>query len=156
MKRRIFSVMYFLTRLPGTFLVTLVVVLTALCVNRENIDDRWWLPCMFGFVMTFAGNIYLMFVQLSTLGMATKVGKYIGLIVIGVMSVFLGILIYEKSGKISEFPGDDAVQWAFVQSMAGVLGWAWFSLFWNMTAFRYLKPVKAIEVPNHEGIVEYW
>ncbi len=132
--------------MPGIFLVTVPIVGTSLLMHRNELDDRFWLPIMFSLMMTVAANFYLFFVQGEKTGDTVKGSKWVGIIVIGVLTIInVCHLILLKAQPDTEFPAMYAVQSVISESMFGVLVWAWFALLWNMNVSSYSPVYEAIE-----------
>jgi hypothetical protein len=140
------KLIFFLCRMPGIFLVTVPIVGTSLLMHRNELDDRFWLPIMFSLMMTVAANFYLFFVQGEKTGDTVKGSKWVGIIVIGVLTIInVCHLILLKAQPDTEFPAMYAVQSVISESMFGVLVWAWFALLWNMNVSSYSPVYEAIE-----------
>lgn len=145
----------FLCRFPGIFLITLI-GLTVFCfIHWENLDGRQWLPIIMSLFLTFVANLYLFFIQGEKLGQTVKGSKWIPIILIGLLTVvcILGLISFQKTDP-NEFPGDYAVQAVLWKSTALTLGWAWFSLFWNISTSRILENNKLLEKPSDYPMIE--
>lgn len=139
----------FLCRMPGIFIITIIALVVSLLIHWQQIDDRWWLPTVMAIVMTFYCNFYLFFIQGEKTGSYIKGSKWLPIILIGIMTlVCIGGLISIKQETKIEFPGDHAVQSIMWESMACVLLWAWFALFWNMNLSASNSPVFKSIPPN--------
>ncbi len=143
------KLIFFLCRMPGIFLVTLPILGTSLFVHRHELDERWWISILMALMITLVANIYLFFIHGEKIGETTKGSKWVGIILIGTLTVLgFSALISLKSQTVIEFPSDHAIQSVTVESMCSILLWAWFALFWNMNVSSYSPVYEEIEQPK--------
>ena len=135
----------FLCRMPGIFLITLIILGVTIFRHWDHLDERWWLPVFMAIVMTLVSNFYLFFIQGEKTGYFIKGSKWIPVVFIGTETVLaISWIISSAQKSVIDFPDDHAVQAVLMESFAGVLIWAWFALFWNVISTRHEKIFKTI------------
>ncbi len=147
--KKLISIISFLCRLPGTFIVTAIILAIAGYCNKAHLDSRWVIFSILTMFVTFPSNLYLYFVQGEKNGQFVKGAKWIGVLLVALLTVMMGSALYFKIAEGSRgFPGDDAIQYFFMWSMAGVLAWAWFSLVWNSFVSTHYKIQRLLTPPR--------
>jgi thiamine transporter ThiT len=118
----------FLCKTPGIFLVTITVVGISMYLQRENLDERWWIIVFLNVVITVisvTGFSSLLSTDVSNL-------KAIPIILMSLLtglSITITALLWSKPDITVQ--KDYALQRSTFDAMTGILLWAWFALFWN-------------------------
>lgn len=118
--------------MPGIFLVSLLILGSSMYFHKDNLDERYWLPIFLTVGVTIASWLYFLFLQVTNNIPFIKGANWVPIILIGTLTVLSIMNALSLRLKVDvKSPEDYALKCTVMESISGVLLWAWFTLFWN-------------------------
>ncbi len=145
MEKHFTSVLTFLCKMPGIFLVTLFGLALSLGINYDRLDASWWFPVLVAIAFTFVINFYLMSTDEDIA--TNKILAWIPLrIIFNGFSTVMLIYFFFEDLRLNWGRSEDYSITATITSCLVTVLWGWFALWWNVCVLPYNEVSKTNKV----------